>query len=104
MIFKNLLDHAKTAWYSERILFFWGGILKTTADVWKFHSRTETANNRVFTIKATTRTFVLAMRNIIKASILLRKICIKAGIRGLSTGNDYNDNMHDNSHIADSDA
>lgn len=104
MIFKNLLDHAKTAWYSERILFFWGGVLKTTADVWKFHSRTETANNRVFTIKATTRTFVLAMRNIIKASILLRKICIKAGIRGLSTGNDYNGNMHDNSLIAQSDA
>ena len=101
---KNLLDHARTVWYSGRILFFWGGVLKTTADVWKFHSRTETANNRVFTIKVTTRTFVLAMRNIIKASILLRKICIKAGIRGLSSGNDYNDNMPDNSLTAQSDA
>ena len=58
----------------------------------------------MFTIKGTTRTFVLAMTNIIKASILLRKICIKAGIRGLSTGNDYNDNMHDNSFVAQSDA
>lgn len=99
-----MLDHARTAWYSGLILFFWGVVLKTTADVEKFHSRTETANNRVFTIKATTRTFVLAMRNIIKASILLRKICIKAIIRGFSTGNDYNDNMHDNSLVAQRDA
>ena len=50
-------------------------------------SRTETDDKRVLTIKATSRTLVLTMRNFIKASVLLRQVCIKTGIRGLSTGN-----------------
>ena len=64
----------------------------------------QTDNKRVFIIKPTTRTLVLTVRNIIKASVLLRNLCIKTGNRGLSTGNDYNDNMNDNSLVAQSDA